>query len=47
MKQAEGVPQQVITTAQAVKTQAKQIQAGFEQEFFPQLPIYRLPLIHK
>lgn len=27
--------------------QVKQIQAGFEQELFAQLPIYRLPLIHK
>lgn len=42
-----GVPQQVITTAQAVRKQVKQIQAGFEQEFFARLPIYRLPLIHK
>lgn len=42
-----GVPQQVITTAQAVRKQEKQIQAGFEQELFARLPTYRLPLIHK
>lgn len=42
-----GVPQQVITTAQAARKQVKQIQAGFEQELFARLPIYRLALIHK
>lgn len=33
------VPQQVITTAQAVRKQVKQIQAGLEQEFFAWLPV--------
>lgn len=29
-----GLPEKVITIAQVVRKQVKQIQAGFEQEFF-------------